>query len=145
MAETIHLRVVFRHFYLKYLSMKKAKIFGLLVLMLAGIGTTFAQLKTDERERLAFQQTIETYREKLQLNETQKEKVDSINNEYISRLTAIKKSETSRFSKMKALCSLNEERDREMKTVLNSEQYKQYKAVKKEIKAEIKKSKRRQG
>lgn|GEM_PF-1470606 len=125
--------------------MKKAKIFGLLVLMLAGIGTTFAQLKTDERERLAFQQTIETYREKLQLNETQKEKVDSINNEYISRLTAIKKSETSRFSKMKALCSLNEERDREMKTVLNSEQYKQYKAVKKEIKAEIKKSKRRQG
>lgn len=145
MAETIHLRVAFRHFYLKYLSLKKAKIFGLLVLMLAGIGTTFAQLKTDERERLAFQQTIETYREKLQLNETQKEKVDSINNEYISRLTAIKKSETSRFSKMKALCSLNEERDREMKTVLNSEQYKQYKAVKKEIKAEIKKSKRRQG
>lgn|SRR5690606_5064668 len=119
MAETIHLRVAFRHFYLKYLSMKKAKIFGLLVLMLAGIGTTFAQLKTDERERPAFQQTIETYREKLQLNETQKEKVDSINNEYISRLTAIKKSETSRFSKMKALCSLNEERDREMKTVLN--------------------------
>src|SRR5690606_4189867 len=91
MAETIHRRVAFRHFYLKYLSMKKAKIFGLLVLMLAGIGTTFAQLKTDERERPAYQQTIQIYREKLQLNETQKEKVDSINNKYISRLTAIKK------------------------------------------------------
>lgn len=79
--------------------MKKAKIFGLLVLMLAGIGTTFAQLKTDERERLAFQQTIETYREKLQLNETQKEKVDSINNEYISRLTAIKNRKHLGFQK----------------------------------------------
>lgn len=112
--------------------------------MLAGIGTTFAQLKTDDRDRPAIQQTIESYREKLQLNETQKEQVDSINNEYISRLTAIKKSETSRFSKMKALCSLKEERDREMKTVLNSEQYKRYKAMEKEIKAEIKKSKRRQ-
>lgn len=57
-------------FYLKHLSMKKEKIIGLLLLMLAGIGTTFAQLKTDERERPAFQQTIETYRENLQLNET---------------------------------------------------------------------------
>lgn len=111
--------------------MKKAQIFSLLVLMLVGVSSTFAQLKTDERERTAFQKTIEAYREKLQLNETQKERVDSINNEYTSRLTAIKKSEVSRFSKMKALCSVKKERDREMKIVLNNEQYKWYKAMKK--------------
>ena len=89
------------------------------------------------------QAKFEAYKTQLNLSEAQQEKVKAINTTYFQGLASLKESGGSKLSKLKAFRKLNDEKDKQMKTVLDAGQYKTYKTMQKEMREEFK-NKRKQ-
>jgi len=65
--------------------------------------------------------------ESLNLNENQIKEFKDISKKFGKKLQALRNSDMNRWEKLKEIKNLNNERDKEMKVLLNKEQYKQFK------------------
>ncbi|AXY73363.1 hypothetical protein D3H65_04935 [Paraflavitalea soli] len=83
----------------------------------------------------------------LSLTAEQVPKVQAINDDFAAKAAAIKSEGGDRMSKGKKIKAANSERDKALKAVLTEAQFSEYKAHKKENKAEMKQrfKKRKQG
>ena len=82
-----------------------------------------AQSKLTEEQKEELMGKFEEYKARLNLNETQQEKVKAINTTYFEGLASLKESGGSKLSKLKAFRKMTDEKDKQMKTVLDAGQY----------------------
>lgn len=81
-------------------------------------------LSEEEREEIVENAKINL--EKLALTDGQKPSYKAINQKYAEKLKTLKLSEEDRRTKLKAAKAIQEEKNAEMKTLLNEAQYKTY-------------------
>ena len=119
-------------------------LFRIMLLLLAVLSPAFvnAQSKLSEEKKKELQERFETYKTQLNLTEDQQEKVKAINTAYFEELAGIKESGGSKLAKLKAFRKISDKHDKEMKGVLDKDQYNTYKKMQQEMKEEMK-SKRR--
>jgi hypothetical protein len=117
--------------------MKTLLRYVLLVTAVAFSGYVNAQSKLTEEQKKELQAKYEEYKAKLNLSEEQQEKVRAINTTYFEGLASLKESGGSRLSKLKTYRKMSDEKDRQMKTVLDAKQYETYKAMQKEMREEF--------
>ena len=110
----------------------------LLLVAVHSSGVVTAQSKFTEEQKKELQAKFEAYREKLNLTEEQQEKVKPINTTFFEGLAGIKESGGSKLSKLKAFRKLSDKRDKQMKEVLDKNQYDTYLKMKEEMKEEMK-------
>ena len=94
-----------------------------------------AQISEFDREEV--KTAIENQIESLGLNDYQKIKFKEINQKYQQKLVDLKNSDKQRFAKFKILQKLQNEKDDEIKMLLNKEQFKAYKNYQKQRKNRI--------
>ena len=75
---------------------------------------------------------------KLQLNPEQVPRVQAINLAYVLKNEPVIKSDARKRAKFKQLKALQKDKDNELEKVLTAEQFKQYQALKEELKEKIK-------
>lgn len=109
----------------------------LLLLAVLAPGLVNAQSKLTEEKKKELQEKFETYKAQLNLTEAQQEKVKVINTAYFEELAGIKESGGSKLAKLKAFRKLSDKRDKEMKAVLDKDQYATYQKMQQEMKEEI--------
>lgn len=97
-----------------------------------------------EEEKAEARARYETYQERLNLTEKQSEKVEEINMIYFEGLSELRKSNKTRLVKYREWKNLSKTRDKEMKTVLDDQQYEVYKEFQAEMKEDFK-EKRKNG
>ncbi|WP_314034696.1 hypothetical protein [Xanthocytophaga flava] len=125
--------------------MKKYLVISSLVLLtLLSVGQVSAQSKLTEEQKQELKARYEAYKEKLNLSEDQFVKVESINRTYFEQLATLRNSDDSKLSKYRKYKDIKSTRDRQMKAVLDKEQYKTYEAFQKEMKEEFKENRRKQ-
>lgn len=114
-------------------------LFTIMLLLLAVLapGLVNAQSKLTEEKKKELQEKFETYKAQLNLTEAQQEKVKVINTAYFEELAGIKESGGSKLAKLKAFRKLSDKRDKEMKAVLDKDQYATYQKMQQEMKEEI--------
>lgn len=107
-------------------------------LFIIGIAT-FSSLQAQDVEKGAIAKRMtDSMTVRLSLKEDQVPKVQAINEDFASKAAAIKAEGGDRLSKGKKIKAANGERDKALKAVLTDEQFSEYKANKKENKAEMK-------
>ena len=97
--------------------------------------TVSSQITEFDREEA--KTAIENQIESLGLNDYQKTKFKEINQKYQQKLFDLKNSDKQRFTKFKILQKLQNEKDDEIKMLLNKEQFKAYKNYQKQIRNRI--------
>ena len=97
-----------------------------------------------EEEKAEARARYETYQERLNLTEKQSEKVEEINMIYFEGLSELRKSNKTRLVKYREWKNLSKTRDKEMKTVLDDQQYEVYTEFQAEMKEDFK-EKRKNG
>jgi hypothetical protein len=99
----------------------------------AGAPTTLADsIKTATPEQRAKMLTGKM-KEKLALTDDQYKKVSDLNLTYAKKMDPIIHSDDSRLTKYRQSKSLLDEKDQKLKSILTSDQFKQYEAIKKEM------------
>jgi hypothetical protein len=116
-------------------------LFAMIVLSTVSISSS-AQSKMTPEEKEALKAKFAAYKEKLSLSEDQSVKVEAINATYFEGLSQLKNSNERKMSRYKKFKALQSTRDQQMKEVLNEEQYKMYKEFQKEIREDLKESRR---
>lgn len=92
------------------------------------------------------QDALEKYqanRAKLNLSEEQELKVKAIDSVYLMSLEGLRKEGGSKLSKLRKFKDMTAVKDKQMKAVLDKEQYKTYMAQQKEMKAAVKNNRRK--
>jgi hypothetical protein len=118
--------------------MKTLFRFVLLLIAVVFSGHVNAQSKLTEEQKKELQAKYEEYKAKLNLTEAQQEKVKDINTTYFEGLASLKESGGSKLSKLKTFRKMSDEKDKQMKTVLDASQYETYKTMQKEMREEFK-------
>ena len=77
---------------------------------------------------------IENHMESMKLNDDQKTQFKEINEKYRLKLESIKNSDKTRFVKFQDLKKLRKEKDKEIKLILNEDQFKIYKTYQEQSK-----------
>ena len=77
---------------------------------------------------------IENHMESIKLNDDQKAQFKEINEKYRLKLESIKNSDKTRFVKFQDLKKLRKEKDKEIKLILNEDQFKIYKTYQEQSK-----------
>ena len=77
---------------------------------------------------------IENHMESMKLNDDQKTQFKEINEKYRLKLEIIKNSDKTRFVKFQDLKKLRKEKDKEIKLILNEDQFKIYKTYQEQSK-----------
>src|SRR5687768_5553465 len=118
--------------------MKKVIISMILftTLMVAAHAQT-GKAKFTEEQKKELKAKLDAYREKLNLSDDQKSKVDTVNMEYMEALSKIKEEGGSKMSRYKKFRQASNNRDKKMKAILTKEQYKIYKEHQEEFKEEL--------
>jgi hypothetical protein len=98
--------------------------------------TAASYAQSNQQEELKAK--MEAYREKLNLTEEQSTRVEEINAEYMKALSALKSSGDKKLAKYRRFKDIQSKKDKQMKEVLDKEQYKQYQAMQAELKSELK-------
>src|SRR5688500_13626168 len=106
----------------------------LLAVACAGLQAQSPRAKPDEEQRTEFTAKMDAYRAKLNLSKDQSAKVEAINMSFYESLSKIKTEGGSKLSRYKKFKQASREKDKKMKEVLNSEQYKIYKEQQEEFK-----------
>ncbi|WP_127126361.1 hypothetical protein [Pseudoflavitalea rhizosphaerae] len=101
-----------------------------------------AQSRLTEEQKKELSAKFEEYKAKLNLSDTQQEKVKAINTTYFEGLASLKESGGSKLSRLKTLRKITDEKDKQMKTVLDEGQYETYKKMQKEMREEFKKKRK---
>lgn len=121
------------------IAMKKLMMLTLLLTVTFVNGRSQTrQSKLSEEQKQELKAKIEAYKVKLNLSPEQETKVEDINMNYFEALSKLKSEDGSKLSKYKKFKQANSDKDRQMKAVLNNEQYETYKQQQKEMKQEIK-------
>lgn len=92
------------------------------------------------------QEALEKYqanRAKLNLTEEQEQKVNTIDSVYLVSLEGLRKEGGSKLSKLRKFKDMTATKDKQMKAVLDKEQYKTYTAQQKEMKEAVKNKRRK--
>lgn len=117
------------------------KIFIFILMMSIGF-TLKAQSRLTEEQKEALKERFQEYKSKLNLSADQAQKVRAIDSSYLTGLANVKRSSSGKLAKLKQFKSLNSEKDRQMKAVLNDEQFSQYEKFKEEMRQELKENRR---
>ncbi len=96
------------------------KVFIIVSLLLFGV-KSYAQQDTAAARKLTDRMQTE-----LSLTGDQYTQVYSLNQTFIGQMKALQSSGGGRFSKLKKMKSLGDERDKQMKKILSDEQYQKY-------------------
>lgn len=118
--------------------MKSLLKIALLLTLIYSSAVASAQSKLTEEQKKELQAKYESYKAQLNLTPEQEEKVKTINTTYFEGLAGIKESGGSKMSKFKTYRKLSDTRDKQMKEVLDKNQYETYKKMQKEMKEEMK-------
>ena len=95
-----------------------------------------------EEEKKELLAKMEEYRARLNLSEDQEPKVDKINEAFFKELSALKQSDEGKLAKYKKFKSAKSNKDKQMKEVLNADQYKIYQQMQTDMKKEMKKKRK---
>lgn len=111
-----------------------------MLLLLAVLSPAFvnAQSKLSEEKKKELQEKFDTYKTQLNLTEDQQEKVKAVNTAYFEELAVIKESGGSKLAKLKAFRRVSDKKDKQMKEILDKDQYNTYKKIQQEMKDEMK-------
>lgn len=96
------------------------------------------QSKLSEEQKQELKTKMEAYKAKLNLSPEQETKVEEINMNYLEALAELKSEGGSKLSKYKKFKQASSDKDKQMKALLNKEQYEIYKQQQEEMKKEIK-------
>jgi hypothetical protein len=122
----------------KIKPMKSLLRIALLLIALYSSQATSAQSKLSEEQKKELQAKYESYKAQLNLTPEQEQKVKTINTTYFEGLAGIKESGGSKMSRLKTYRKLTNTRDKQMKEVLDKNQYQTYKKMKEEMREEMK-------
>lgn len=92
-----------------------------------------SQVSLTEEQRAALKEQMMDYAKALDLSEAQQPKFRAINQTFFEGLQSLKNSDSPRFKKYRKYKSLNKDRKKEMKSLLNKDQYDLYKKQQEEI------------
>jgi hypothetical protein len=99
--------------------------------------------KTTPEERAELQ--TKNMQEKLSLSEQQFQQVHEINLKYAHRMQRVYQANEGKLQKLKSMKSVSEDKDREMKRVLDPRQYETYREQKDQMKDNVRKRQRERG
>lgn len=116
-------------------SMKKIII--ITTVLLCAASTSLLAQKQDALEK------YQANRAKLNLSGEQELKVRAIDSAYLVNLESLRKEGGSKLSKLRKFKDVTAEKDKQMKAVLDKEQYKTYTAQQKEMKEAVKNNRRK--
>lgn len=111
---------------------------SLFVVVAMWAGNSYAQEKLSDEKREEMLAKWESYKAELNLSEEQSEKMKTVNTTYFEGLASLKQSGGTKLSKWKTYKKLSDNRDKQMKEILDSEQYDRYKKMQKEVREELK-------
>jgi len=112
---------------------------SIVVVLLSFCTIAFAQdRKFTEEQKEQIKEQLEQYYEKLDLSEDQKLEFEEITKKYTLQMKTLKTSDKSRFAKYKEYKSIKDSKNKEMQTLLSTEQYKIYEKTQKEIQKKMK-------
>ena len=105
----------------------------------------YQDFKTDQRNTLMenYSGEFEAYINRLDLADDQKSQYIEISKRYANQLMVLKNSSKSRFSKYRAYKDIQSSKNKEMKALLSSKQYKVYLEIQKELQEKIKERRNR--
>lgn len=112
-----------------------------LVLFILSYQTTCAQTKEisfTEAQKEEMAKNMEDFFTSLNLTSTQKTEFESISQKYTEQLIAVKDEDGSRYTKFKKVKSIRKNKDKEMKKLLDDNQYSIYQTKQKEMKEKMK-------
>ena len=116
---------------------------AILLLTVAARSQSTDSARTPEGRATALTEKMQT---RLALTDEQVPQVQAINLKYVQKNQEIWAGSGGRFAKFKALKSSQKDKDREMKKLLDKDQYKKYEAMKEEMKEKAREQyKARQG
>lgn len=110
-------------------------LWGVLSFWLLSSHSLWAQSKWETCERKALETTVVYCLDIHLITPQHKETIESINREYLTSVIEVEKSDRSRWWKMKKLCSLNlnKQRERELRKLLGGKTYGEYRDIEKEV------------
>lgn len=112
---------------------------SIIVVVLLVSTMSFAQdRELTEEQKEQVKEQLEQYFEKLDLSKEQKLTFEEITKKYALQMKTLKTSGKGRFAKYKEYKSIKRSKNKEMKTLLSTEQYKVYKETQKEIQNKMK-------
>jgi hypothetical protein len=118
--------------------MKKITLIGaFMALMMLG-NRSMAQSRLTPEQMKEMKEKFNDFKTKLNLSDDQAPKVKAIDSAYFEGITALKDPGGSRLSKFRKFKNLSTDRDKQMKEVLNKDQFAQYQKFKTEMKDEFK-------
>jgi hypothetical protein len=126
--------------------MKTASIKSFIGVLLFGLLFTSGQAVSAQETKKSPEEKAkvltERMKEKLTLIDDQSSKVYEINLKYIKKNEQLQNSSGGRPSKLKTLKANQEAKDKELKSVLSSEQYEAYQQLKEQLMEELKENRR---
>ena len=120
-------------------SSKKLWLF--IALLLVGITNINAQTKREnlsDEQKEKIKKKAEEYAASLHLTNVQKTEFEAITKKYAKQMKAVRDSGGGKFKKYRKLKSIRKNKDKEMKQLLNQEQFKTYLEKQEERKKQIK-------
>ena len=120
------------------------KLWLFIALLLVGITNINAQTKREnlsDEQKEEIKKNAEEYAASLNLTAVQKTEFEAITRNYAKQMKAVKDGSGGRFKKYRKLKSIRKNKDKEMKQLLNKEQFKTYSKKQKERKKERDESK----
>lgn len=108
--------------------LKQNIVIGIVILMSSSLIARETVLTNEEKAKLKLQLT--EYFEELDLSEKQKPKFKEIVKKYALQMKTLKISDNRKFAKRRKFKSIKKSKNKEMKVLLNTEQYQVYKEKK---------------
>jgi hypothetical protein len=118
--------------------MKKITLIGaFMALMMLG-NRSMAQSRLTPEQMKEMKEKFNEFKTKMNLTDDQAPKVKAIDSAYFEGIAGLKDAGGSRLSKFRKYKTLSADRDKQMKEVLNKDQFAQYQKFKTEMKDEFK-------
>ena len=121
--------------------MTSSKLWLFIALLLVGITNINAQTKREDlsdEQKEEIKKNVEEYAASLNLTDVQKPEFEAITKKYAKQMKAVRDNGVGKFKKYRKLKSIRKNKDKEMKQLLNPEQFKTYLEKQEERKKEMK-------
>jgi len=115
----------------------KLLIIGLFILVSSNVVTAQGQGPSEE-QKAQMAEEMEAFVATLNLTEDQKTEFKSINDKYRVQMEEVRDSGSGKFSKMRKLKSINKDKNKEVKAILNDDQYDLYLVQQEKMKKKMK-------
>lgn len=118
--------------------MKKITLMTAFLALMLWCNRSLAQSRLTPDQQKELKEKLNDFKTKLNLSDEQAPKVKAIDSAYFDEMAALKDAGGSRLSKFRKLKSLSADRDKQMKEVLNKDQFAEYQKFKSEMKQAFK-------